>query len=394
MANSPTPGKRGPTTGSPSTSRKIVMLLLLLIVTAVLFTVFVMPRFTSVPPSSSPSFFASIDTMKESRDTETHPLSWQAITNIVNLSASLKNNYITVDTEWNYPNYMQQWIAAVRASGHHVWFRIFPHQWERSDSVTDIMTPVQYESSEWSFISSHPSFFRPGDILDPCPEPENGQYWLATYGEHWSNHAPNQATDDFNSFLIDLTTTANQAFQQLGIKGVITTVHSLDPWAAEHTQMLYQSTVQQLGNLVTVDGYPDQYTIDPVTAANAWLEQLMRIHDAHPTARILIGEMGYSNKINVNDATQQAVLKAELDAIAPLPYLAGVNYWVGPGTQWSGGYTHIFVKSGSTWSLRPAALELSKFYETKLYGNTQDHLQLLQTLAFYCTIYPQTHIAT
>jgi hypothetical protein len=84
---------------------------------------------------------------------------------------------------------------------------------------------------------------------------------------------------------------------------------------------------------------------------------------------IIIGEMGYSNKINVDDTTQQAVLKAELDAIDPLNYVAGINYWVGAGTQHSGGYTHIFAKSGETWFLRPAALELSQFYKNKLNRN-------------------------
>src|SRR5207302_931701 len=64
--------------------------------------------------------------------------------------------------------------------------------------------------------------------------------------------------------------------------------------------------------------------------------------------------------------TQHCVLKAEFQAIEPLSYVAGVNYWVGPGTNTSGGYTHIFAQSGQGWFLRPAANELSFFYKTKV----------------------------
>ena len=47
------------------------------------------------------TFIASTDTMKESRDTETHPLSSKEILDIVTLSASINTNYITVDTHWD-----------------------------------------------------------------------------------------------------------------------------------------------------------------------------------------------------------------------------------------------------------------------------------------------------
>src|SRR5579859_7502995 len=116
-----------------------------------------------------PPFVASIDTMKVSRDTVHYQLSAKEITNIINLSAGVYTNYITVDTEWDYPVYMQRWVKAVRAKGNHVWFRIHPSQWENSDGTTGIMTPSAYEASEERFIGSHSSFFRTGDILDPCP---------------------------------------------------------------------------------------------------------------------------------------------------------------------------------------------------------------------------------
>jgi hypothetical protein len=307
-------------------------------------------------------FIESVDTMKESKDTDSfhHQLTDAQIANDIDLSASLNATYITVDTHYNEDTYLTRWVRAIRATGKHVWFRPAFTDWGASNN--GIMTPTMYLSQLRTFILTHPGLFQPGDIFDENPEPENGQYWEATYGANWSSQAPNQATDDFNSFLVGLTDTADQAFRQLGIKGVITTVHSTDPWTAEHPEILYQSTVQHMGDLVTVDAYPDENTTDPATAANAWVQQLMSIHAARPTARILIGEMGYSNKINVDDMTQETVLQEELHALSTIPYLAGINYWVGAGTATSGGYTHIFTGDTGHWSFRPAAYVLASFY--------------------------------
>jgi hypothetical protein len=320
------------------------------------------PQHLKEPQRARTPFIASVDTMKESKDTESfpHQLTDEQIANDIDLCASLNVTYITVDTHYNEDTYLARWVRAIRATGKHVWFRPAFTGWGTRDN--DIMTPTMFLSQLRTFILTHPSLFQPGDIFDENAEPENGWYWEATYGANWSSQAPNLATDDFNSFLVGLTDTADQVFQQLGIKGVITTVHSTDPWTAEHPEILYQSTVQHMGNLVTVDAYPDANTTDPATAANAWVQQLMRIHVARPTARILIGEMGYSNEINVDDTTQETVLQEELNALTSVPYLAGINYWVGAGTAASGGYTHIFTGNTGHWSLRPAAHALASFY--------------------------------
>jgi len=60
--------------------------------------------------------FTSVDTMKESMDTDAWPLSEAQIADDVNLAARLNPTYITVDTHWEYPAYMQQWIQAVRVT--------------------------------------------------------------------------------------------------------------------------------------------------------------------------------------------------------------------------------------------------------------------------------------
>lgn len=308
----------------------------------------------------------SVDTMKESMDTDTWPLSAAQIAESVNLAASLNPKYVTVDTFWDYPSYMQQWVNAVRATGRHVWFRIHPNQWEDNNGATGIMTPAAYENAERSFILAHPGLFRSGDILDPCPEPENGKYWIANYGPHWTWYAPNPATSAFNTFIRTTTSVANSALQQLGISGVITTVRSTNSFFATHPEVLEAATVNMMGR-ITVDSYPDEWTTDPAAATALRVQELNSIY-AIWHVPVVIGEMGYSNEINVDDNTQNTVLKAEFAGLANLPYLSGVNYWVGAGTQNSGGYTHLFKGDIGTWTMRPAGAVVATFYKT--YGGT------------------------
>jgi hypothetical protein len=81
--------------------------------------------------------------------------------------------------------------------------------------------------------------------------------------------------------------------------------------------------------------------------------------------------MGYSNSIPIDDATQQAVLKAEFEALKTLTYIAGVNYWVGAGSKTAGGYTNLLVLSNGRWKLRPAAYDLASFYQLETFENNQ-----------------------
>ena len=113
---------------------------------------------------------------------------------------------------------------------------------------------------------------------------------------------------------------------------------------------------------MTFDSYPEGTTTDPATAANARLADLTAVEAARPGLPVIVGEMGYSNEIDVTDAQQESVIQAELAVMAPVTYLYGINYWVGPGTSTSGGYTNIFTGSTGNWSLRPAANDLATFF--------------------------------
>ncbi len=313
--------------------------------------------------AAPPGFLASIDTMKVSRDTVHRPFSVEQIQDVVRVTAQLHSNYIAVDTNWDYPEYMQKWINAVHAVGQHVWMRGHPDQWENDSNALGVMTPHAYLDAERSFILKHSSLFWPGDIFDACSEPEQGKYWFSTYQEHWAYNAPNDATRAFNDFIRRGSDVADAAFHQVGIYGVTTNVRSTNTFFATHPGDLEMATVKKFGS-ITVDSYPEQNTTDAWTAAHARTTELESIEKIWHLP-IIIGEIGYSNNVNVDDATQLKVLQAEFSAIAALPYIKGMNYWVGPGSTTSGGYTYIIVNDSGIWTLRPAAYALTNFYKSR-----------------------------
>lgn len=307
--------------------------------------------------ASVPWFAASIDTMKESMDTDAIPaqLSDTRIAATVNAIARLNPNYITVDTFWEYPSYTERWVNTIRATGRHVWFRMHPSQWEDDNGTTGIMTPSQYEQGLRAYILAHPSFFKPGDIFDPCPEASNAPYWNATYGGGWGHGAPDPGTREFNAFLRDTTNIADTTLHSLGIYGVITTVHSLNPFWYLSPHALEPATMARL-QLITIDDYVDSGITNPAAAADVRLKQLTSI-ERRWHLPILIGEMGYPTPSQGSDATQAAVLQAEFRAMATVPYLAGVNYWAAVLASSS-----ILAGSSGDWIQRPAAGVLAAFF--------------------------------
>lgn len=318
-------------------------------------THFTTKKITVLGTASAP-FIASIDTMKESRDTETHPLSDTQIAQDVNLTATLNTTHITVATNWDYTSYFRTWANIIHKAGKHIWVRGHPNQWENNNGTTGIMSPSSYENYEKNFILQNADVFQAGDIFDPASEPELGLYWHATYPT-WTN----ATTSEYNQFLRDSTDVANSAFAQKGIVGVITSIHSTNAWMAIHR--LEPATIAKMG-VVTIDSYPDQYDTTVSQAVNDRVNDITAVYNAVHVP-VVLGEIGYSNKIQVDDQTQAAVLQGELNAIQSLSYVIGANYWVGAGGPGHGGYTNILTGSAGNWTLRPAANIVADFFKSE-----------------------------
>jgi hypothetical protein len=332
--------------------------------------------------------FTSVDTMKDSRDTcfpLVNQMSAADIAQGVNLCATLGVTHITVDCFFDYASYFAQWVAAVRSAGKSVWFRPKWNHWEGSNGQPADMTPTQYITSTQNFIIANPTLFQKGDILDACSEADLGGYWIATYGGTWTNGAPTVGTTAFNAFLLNLDSQLQSTLQSLGITGVITNIRSVTSFWAKNITALYPATVASLGN-ICYDSYPEGSSTSPSVCAAARLTELQQVVAARPGVPVILGEVGYSNAVNVTDQQQNDVLVAELAAFATVPAVVGMNYWVAQGTASSGGFTHLFSGTRGSWGLRPAATTLANFYLTQRLGWLDATLQQVSVAGQVVTI--------
>ncbi|MFN8517215.1 MAG: hypothetical protein U0232_31550 [Thermomicrobiales bacterium] len=307
-------------------------------------------------------FITSVDTMKESKDTARAPLTDAQIRATIRGADALHADYVAVATDWDYTTeYLRRWVAAARGEGKRVWFRVHPAQWENDYGVTGVMSPPDYLAALDAFIAANPNLFRPGDIFDPCPEPENGKYWQARYGRGWdSATARTPATDEYNRFILDTSAVADAALARAGVSGVTTTIRSTNGRIAFTPTVLYPETTARLGT-VTIDSFPGPASSDPAAVAGALLDEIARVRAVHGLP-VVLGEFGYNAWQAVDETTQRAVLRAMLDGLATVPYLRGANYWVISGDPGVGSrlYDTAVPARG-----RAAAGELAAFYRTK-----------------------------
>ena len=305
-------------------------------------------------------FYAAMDTMKESWDTDRYPLTPVQIADDVDLSATLNVNYITVDTFWDYPAYMQEWVNAGRATGKHVWFRVHPNAWEGDNGMASTMTPLRFDGGI-CFYRANPHLFEPGDILDMNPEPEDSPYWARTYGQNWPSNR--KAVTAYNRFSFACRRSPPHPCTRRGSQG--SSPPSGPPALGSQTTLLSscpRPSPTWAGEGRLVPG-PEHHR--PSDGSSGSLGGAGPDTAAYPGVPIVEGEFGYSNAISVDDITQAKVIRSELDAISPDDCIQGLSYWVGAGTNESGGYTHLFAGFAGDWSLRPAARVLSSYFEQK-----------------------------
>src|SRR5262245_22140283 len=280
----------------------------------------------------------SIDTMKESMDRSSDPMTQAQIDQHVAQLAALGPTHITVDTPMDRPARYAMWVNAIRAQGKKVWHR--PADWGYPSAPAHAdpnVTPAIYLDRVQQFILQNPGLFKPGDIFDGDSEADGDAYWRRYPVEQWWNDSqPSIACAEFNRYLVDLHTVADEAFRRVGITGVETRIRSLNPWWAT-ARCLTDGTIAALGGYLTLDAYFADDSTDPAVVARVVRDRLNQWHAFRPNASIVLGEYGYSNDLPVGDETQRAVVTAVLDEIRLHPAVKGLNYWAGAGGPGQGG---------------------------------------------------------
>jgi hypothetical protein len=306
--------------------------------------------------------------MKESADASDRPETQAQIDEHISQLAALGATYATVNTPMDNPARYAMWVSSIRAHGMHVWHRPFP--WKESDGTfathDPATTPSDYLKHLHDFIVQNPTFFQPGDILDGYAESDNMAYWKQYPSSDWWNGANGPTSlspvcSQWNQFLVNLATTADSALSSVGATGVNTRIRSVTPWYAT-AWCLADSTIASLGGYLTVDAYFADSSTDPAYVAGQADQAMESWHSFRPSAKIVFGEYGYSNDLQVDDTTQSNVVSAVLERIASKPYVYGLNYWVGAGGPGYGGYTNILTGRMGNWTPRPAAFQLASFF--------------------------------
>ena len=96
--------------------------------------------------------------------------------------------------------------------------------------------------------------------------------------------------------------------------------------------------------------------------AGALTAEIARAHAVHDLP-VVLGEFGFNTQQPVDDATQQAVLRAIVGQLGQIPYLRGGNYWVLSGDAGVG--SRLFDPTRIDREARPAAQELADFYRSR-----------------------------
>lgn len=293
------------------------------------------PSATIIPtPSISPTPTApqqttaswsiqSVSSMKETKDRVCWQRSSEFIAQWVQEAVSLGVNYVSIETPYDNPScgsavaYTEVWIQAIRKAGLNVWHRHMPLAFEGiyntpKNASTDYLPLIH------SYIKDHPTFFAPGDIFTPIPEPQNGGIVGVTYCAQ--NVCMFRSIAHFNQWLRAAMDVSEAAFGTIGLSGKMKIGYfGFDGFVAwgdnnpDWDGILEDATVVKMGN-ITIDHYPE-------VVGDTMENDLAELERRYPYIPIIIGEWGTIAGSNRQESVQKTMQAAKRASVV------GFNYW-------------------------------------------------------------------
>ena len=281
--------------------------------------------------------FRCIDTMSRSRDqvqVQTFkpliPLFCQQIARLGVTHMTYAGPYDDETTLGAAPGWRDAWVAAIRATGAHIWWRMVWANWQGmfgqpmltfattpaipyataggAAAVLDGTDTTSYLARTYQFIVQHPTLFADGDVFAPVSEPSDAGVGPNPAGTPYQ--FPDLAA--FQQFLPAMTTVCTAAFQAIGKQVTVGLYGS--GWYDDGV-WLPASVAQAVGPFSI-----DDYTQDPAQMQ----QNLATLHDAWGLP-IWVGEWGADGE-TTEDARVHLVDRM-MRAIAALPFVPGINYF-------------------------------------------------------------------
>lgn len=292
-------------------------------------------------PNPHPWETKSVDSMKYTKDVICNQSSSAFINSWVDKAVEIGASHVAISQPYDNPGcgnaltYTVTWINAIRSKGLKVWHRHMPMAHEGIYSVAK-NNQDDYLDMISQYIINNPTMFQSGDIFTPIPEPQNGGISGITYCPGNVCQYFNQA--HFNRWLKTAMLVSELSFQVIGKTGIKIGYFGFDGFVAfghnnpDWNGILYNSTIARMGNVVTLDHYPE-------AVGTSMAADLDEFHALYPNALVYIGEWGTISGTNY----EQQVINSMGAAIAR-PYVKGFNYWQpGPGGNealWNSDWTN------------------------------------------------------
>ncbi len=261
--------------------------------------------------------YQCIDTMKYSRDTAR---AWNGrqieLTKLVDKQmdaiVSLGANCVAIGTPYDdeFVPFMKVWLASARERDLKIWFRGNLSAFEGWFDYPKMKNFNEHHSKVFSFITTYPELFEPGDIFTPSPETEN-----TILKGGWSR----ENTSYLNTFLVDSYVSCNQAFSKISKKVNCGYFSSNGDVALK---VLTQKTIDSTGGIVVIDHF--------VNTVSKMETDIKKLHDLR-SSFVAIGEFGApipDINGNLTDKEKRQLIEGFLNVFyRQRKIVKAVNYW-------------------------------------------------------------------
>lgn len=295
------------------------LILLIILIASILVLSFVFKKESQLVPAAPWWEFASIDTMKYSRDIAREKLNDSSFNEVIDRQvrdiAGTGATHVAIATPYDsefYP-FLKKWVDAARKHNLNIWFRGNFSGWEGWFGYPDISRDEHIKKTE-EFILKNKNLFKDGDVFTACPECENG-------GPGDPRH--NGDVEGHREFLIDEYKITKAAFKKMG-KNVASNFNSMNGDVARI--IMNKETTRSLDGIVTIDHY--------VSTPEKLIEDVRRISRASG-GKIVLGEFGVPIPDihgKMSEEEQAEWVENALGELRKMPEVVGINYWTNTGS--------------------------------------------------------------